>query len=411
MLQLAIYLGIGFWRHWFDYQTLRSRVAQGELAVASDLSAQADTPGVAAWPGWRAFRVSRKIIENSVGDICSFYLTPQDGQTLAPYLPGQYLTFRLETPGTKEHHAPTIRCYSLSQAPGPDAYRVTIKRTPVPADGGCTPGSASNFFHDQVHVGSTLQVRAPAGHFHIDHGQAPVVLMGGGIGITPMLSMLTWSLAAQAGREIWLFYGARHSGELVEQERLRSLATQYPNFHLHICLSKPKAGDVLGQNHQQVGRIDVDLLRRLLPLKPYHFYICGPTPLLESLVPALEDWGVPGPNIHFEAFGPASVKRKNSVSWVSDDSNVQAIAGAVTVNFARSNKQLPWQSDCGNLLDWAQSHGIAVDSGCRAGGCGSCQTTITSGEVSYRQAPDFDPEPGTCLLCVCTPKTNVTLEL
>jgi len=99
------------------------------------------------------------------------------------------------------------------------------------------------------------------------------------------------------------------------------------------------------------------------------------------------------------------------VSWVSDDSNVQAISGAVTVNFARSNKQLPWQSDCGNLLDWAQSHGIAVDSGCRAGGCGSCQTTITSGEVSYRQAPDFDPEPGTCLLCVCTPKTNVTLEL
>ena len=80
-MQLAIYLGIGFWRHWFDYQTLRSRVAQGELAVASDLSAQADTPGVAAWPGWRAFRVSRKIIENSVGDICSFYLTPQDGHT------------------------------------------------------------------------------------------------------------------------------------------------------------------------------------------------------------------------------------------------------------------------------------------------------------------------------------------
>jgi ferredoxin-NADP reductase len=93
-----------------------------------------------------------------------------------------------------------------------------------------------------VQVGSTLQVRAPAGHFHIDRGDAPVVLVGGGIGITPMLSMLNWCLTEQCGREVWLFYGVRNSAELVMQRRLQDLAEQHPNFHLHLCFSDPQAG-------------------------------------------------------------------------------------------------------------------------------------------------------------------------
>jgi ferredoxin len=83
----------------------------------------------------------------------------------------------------------------------------------------------------------------------------------------------------------------------------------------------------------------------------------------------------------------------------------------VMVTFAKSGKQETWQPGMGSLLDFAerQRH-CTVNSGCRAGGCGSCQTSIRSGEVAYTQSPDFDPEPGSCLLCVCTPKTAVTLE-
>jgi ferredoxin len=160
--------------------------------------------------------------------------------------------------------------------------------------------------------------------------------------------------------------------------------------------------DPADNDHNHASRVNVDLLRKLLPLKPYHFYICGPTPMLQSLVPALEDWGVPEGRIHFEAFGPASVKRKNATQEPSD---------AVMVTFAKSGKQLSWQSGMGSLLDLAEASGIAVNSGCRAGGCGSCQTSIRSGEVAYTQSPDFDPALGSCLLCVCTPKTAVTLEL
>jgi hypothetical protein len=129
--------------------------------------------------------------------------------------------------------------------------------------------------------------------------------------------------------------------------------------------------------------------------------------MMESLVPALEDWGVPDARIHFEAFGPASVKRRTTTTAAVATAGNET---GIMVNFAKSGKQLPWQPASGSLLEFAEANGIAVNSGCRAGGCGSCQTTIQSGEVAYRQVPDFDPEPGSCLLCVCSPKTSVTLE-
>jgi ferredoxin-NADP reductase len=192
------------------------------------------------------------------------------------------------------------------------------------------------------------------------------------------------------------------------KSHIESVAANHPNFHLQLCWSNPLPGDVLGRDFHRRGHIDLELLRRQLPLKPYHFYICGPTTMLQSLVPALADWGVPDRRIHFEAFGPASIQRKSAAPGLA---TVPDETAGLVVSFSRSGKQLPWQSAAGTLLEFAEAQGIAVDSGCRAGGCGTCQTTILAGEVAYRQTPDFDPEPGTCLLCVCTPKTSVTLEL
>lgn len=412
LLQVALFLGIEFWRHWRTYRLLRKVVAG--LDVGENSKNQADTPHTpaAAWSGLRTFKVLRKEAEDAGAQICSFYLVPEDNQPLPPFLPGQFLTFQLSIASPTGEVLPVVRCYSLSDAPQSDCYRVSIKRAPAPPASAIAPGVASNHFHDHVQVGSLLQVRAPAGHFFIDPSNAPVVLIGGGIGITPMLSMLNWSLTEQSGREVWLFYGVRNRAELVMQTHLQDLAAQHPNFHLHLCLSDPVPGDLdmhpLGPVHHHPSRVDVALLRRLLPLKPYHFYICGPTPMLQSLVPALEDWGVPDARIHFEAFGPASIARKKSAPSTMAPSDVKA--EPILVTFAQSGKQLPWQPGMGSLLDFAQDNGITVNSGCRAGSCGSCQTSIRSGEVAYTQSPDFDPEPGSCLLCVCTPKTAVTLE-
>ena len=409
VLQVAIYLGIGFWRHWQEYQALRSCAVEFNLPVKAPLPTAASELATASWPGFRTFRVERKVTEDVAQSVCSFYLVPKDGQALPPFLPGQFLTFRLELPttgGTEQ----IIRCYSLSDAPRPDSYRVSIKRV-LPPEGTQFPdGRSSSFFHDQVAVGSLLQVRAPAGHFHIEGSDTPVVLIGGGIGITPMLSMLNWCLTEQPGREVWLFYGVRDGREVVMKAHLAALAAAHPNFHLRFCFSKPLPEESAGRDYHHAGRIDLALLRMELALRPYHFYVCGPAPLMESLVPALDDWGVPNAHIHFEAFGPASVVRKQAATSTSTTPPATDDADVV-VTFARSGKQLPWQATAGNLLAFAEANGIAVDSGCRAGGCGTCQTTIRTGEVAYRQPPDFDPEPGTCLLCVCAPKSSVTLEV
>ena len=402
-LQLAIYLGIEFWRHWQDYRSLRGRAAAPER---TDESGDGE-PATAAWPGFRTFRVKRRVFEDAARSICSFYLVPEDEKPLPPFLPGQFLTFRLDIANANGQTGQVVRCYSLSDAPSPDGYRVSIKRARAATDKALAPGVASSHFHDHIADGDLVQVRAPSGHFHIDHGTAPVVLVGSGIGITPLLSMLNWSLAQQKGREIWLFYGVRHAGELIMRPHLEAQAAKHPNFHLHVCFSNPQADELPGRDFQHRGHVDVALLRMQLPIKPYHFYICGPSAMMESLVPALEDWGVADAHIHFEAFGPASVRR-NPVADAA--SSRQEEEGGIIVNFSQSGKQLAWPPSTGSLLELAEANGVSVNSGCRSGSCGSCQTRITSGEVRYCQPPDFDPEPGSCLLCVCTPKTSLSLE-
>jgi ferredoxin-NADP reductase len=403
-MQLMIYLGIVYWRHWMDYHVLPNR-EDLNLTMGGGKSRDVEDITISAQLDFRKFRVDRKVMEDACSSICSFFLVPVDGKPLPPFLPGQFLTFRLDLPAAMGGTEQIIRCYSLSDAPHPDCYRVSIKRAQPPLGSHVPQGRSSHYFHDYVTIGSILRVRAPSGHFHINRRDDPLVLIGGGIGVTPMLSMLNWCLANQPGREVWLFYGVRNGREVVMKSHLEALALSHTNFHLRMCFSAPQPDDVAGQDYHHQGRIDIKLLRIQLPTKLYHFYICGPTPMLESLVPALEDWEVPDTHIHFEAFGPASIKRRSA-----KDSQNEAVVNDVFVNFAQSGKQLQWSPCVGSLLELAESQGISVNSGCRAGSCGSCQTKILSGEVAYRQPPDYDPEPGTCLLCVSSPKTSITLE-
>ena len=407
-LQVGLFLALAFGRHWQAYQRLKAGAPAAPPHPPHAAPAPARPIRQDAWPGWRPLRVTRTVTEDVAGSIRSFYFTPEDGQPLPPFLPGQFLTFRLPVPAAAG--GTLVRCYSLSDAPAPDSYRVTIKRVGPPPGADYPPGRSSNYFHDHVEVGTTLQVRAPSGHFYLEQGESPVVLVAGGIGITPLLSMLNWSLAAQPGREIWLFYGVHDGREAIRREHLAALAAAHPQFHLRLCYSQPRPEDQLGRDYQHRGRVDATLLRLELPLRPYHFYVCGPPPLMVSLIPALEDWGVPADRLHFEAFGPASIARRQPTAPPADTSQGTPLGEVIQVNFAKTGRQLAWTPGATSLLELAEANGINVDSGCRAGSCGTCQTRIKDGEVVYRQPPDYDPEPGACLPCLCTPKTHLTLE-
>ncbi len=118
------------------------------------------------------------------GDICSFYLEPHDRRPLPSFMPGQYLTFRLNIPGQAK---PVIRCYSLSDGPKAEYFRVTIKKVgPPPGKADGKPGLVSSHFHDQIEQGDIVDVKAPGGQFFLDPAEdTPAVLIGGGIGLTP----------------------------------------------------------------------------------------------------------------------------------------------------------------------------------------------------------------------------------
>src|SRR3954452_5785514 len=160
--------------------------AKAEFCKRVEATAQAAraTHAIPDWNGWRAFRVAA-IVDEAI-DVKSFYLVPVDGRLLSSFAPGQYLTFRFaNTPGKP----PLVRCYSLSDRPRQDYFRVTVKKVHAPThEPGLPPGRGSSHFHDHVHIGHTLEVRAPAGTFMVDPSAAePIVLIGAGIGITPLV--------------------------------------------------------------------------------------------------------------------------------------------------------------------------------------------------------------------------------
>jgi ferredoxin-NADP reductase len=384
------------------------RKPKRKVPVVHSDSAQQPKRQSAAWSGLRAFRVARRVYEDAAQTQCSFYLEPVDGLVLPGYKPGQFLTFTIALPLAPGTDSRTItRCYSLSDCPSPNHYRVTIKRVVAPAEpAGVPDGASSNFFHDHVHAGNTLQVRAPSGHFYLDAtGLTPVVLIAGGIGITPMMSMLRWCAQHQPQRVVHLYYGVRNSAEHAYKAVLEDMAAKLPQLRLQVVYSKPLADDISGVDYQHKGRVDMALLKQTLPHGEHQFYICGPTALMESVVPGLSVWGVASTNIHFEAFGPASVRLPKVEPLQSIEATKQ-----IAVHFQRSGRTLTWTGKEGNLLDFAEAHGIQVESGCRSGSCGSCVSTMVSGVVDYDSPPDFDLEPGQCLLCVGKPRNSLALD-
>jgi ferredoxin-NADP reductase len=356
------------------------------------------------WNGVRKFSVTQKVME--CADTFSFYLKPHDGKRLPPYKPGQYLTFQLNVPGQGK---PVVRCYSLSDSSKPSHYRVTVKRCP-PAEGGThPPGIGSAFFCDKVKVGDILDVKAPNGHFHLNMEQErPVVLISGGVGVTPMVAMANALIEAKSNREIWFFHGARNSGDHMFKSYMGGLAAENKGVRVHTFYSKPLATDVKGRDYHHEGRVTVSKFKELLPSNNYEYFLCGPGSFMESITEDLRLWGVPDEWVHFEAFGPSSVKRA-----AKPEAKVAVTfppSGGLEVSFARSGKKVMWQGGGRSLLELAEEASIKIDAGCRAGNCGSCVVAIKSGSVEYIGAHGADVEVGSCLACICRPATPLVVD-
>jgi ferredoxin-NADP reductase len=392
----------------FAFQTVRTRaklqrkymLERAEFCRRVEAAARAAraTKAILDWTGWRPFRVAAVVDE--ARDVKSLYFMPVDERPLSEFAPGQYLTLRLPSAA---HETPVVRCYSISDRPRQDYYRTTIKRIAAPTrQPGVPPGRGSSYLHDRVQVGDVLEFRAPAGTFFIDPlSTDPIVLVGAGIGVTPLVSMLEAALHGGRGREIYVIFGFRNGAEHPFKERLEKLAEQHANLHLHVSYSAPCPTDVPHKDYAHCGRLAIERLREVLPSNNFKFYVCGPGPFMESLVPALWAWGVPESHVHFEAFGPASVC-----------SAVKPQRPTVTcdVRFERANRTTTWDGSFASLLDFGEAAGVALPSGCRAGSCGECMIAVRRGSVRTLKRPGIDVPAGYCLACISVPAGELVLD-
>lgn len=259
---------------------------------------QSDAPG--GWEEFKSFRVIRKEKESDI--ITSFYLVPDDGGKLPSFKPGQYITVRVPSPCGHT----TMRNYSLSDKPGQDYLRISVKRETGPkAD---TPkGYVSNLLHDSVEVGSTIEIAPPCGEFFLDvteKHKRPLVLLAGGIGITPLYSILKTALEEMPERKIALIHGSLHEGVQPFRKEIEELARKHGNLNTHFRYSEPARDGIVRSATNDTGMIDAALIERLLPEKDADYFFCGPKPFMVNMYHQLLEWGIPASQVHFEFFGP-----------------------------------------------------------------------------------------------------------
>ena len=347
---------------------------------------------------WSDYKVTEIVEESSV--IKSFYLQPQ-GQPVPKFKPGQFLTVK-----TPIADSDTIRTYTVSSAPADDTLRISVKRESSNEDAR-PAGVFSNFIHDRLSVGDIIQAKAPCGAFTFDASEArPAVLLAGGIGITPMVSMARHALIEGVRtryiRPMTLITSASNGEQRAFFDELNDIATQSGgSIRSYSLLSQVDSDMEAGKDYHHNGRISARFLQAVLPLDDYDFYLCGPSAFMQSMYDILRELGINNTRIFSEEFGPASLQR--DADQATTEFTSKPIATEAIVEFSESQVEQAWSEGDGSLLDFAEAHGFSPEFGCRSGQCGACKTTLVSGAVSYQTEPTSPLEDNEILLCCAVP--------
>jgi nitric oxide dioxygenase len=253
------------------------------------------TPG--GWNGWRQFRVSRKLRES--GEIISFHLSPIDGKALPGFKPGQFISVQCYIPELGVYQP---RQYSLSDIPNGDHFRISVKREFATAS---KPGGRiSNVLHDAIPEGSVVDVSMPYGDFALDvNATTPVALISGGVGLTPMMSMLKTIVEQENSRPVLFMHAVRNRSVHAMSKDLSEIVSQNPQVTRMVFYEELTPGDVKGFDYDYVGRIKVKDLKDKVLSPNTDYYLCGPVPFMSALREDLESLGVPPERVHSEVFG------------------------------------------------------------------------------------------------------------
>ena len=400
------------WRFTLDHgirihDALPFRATFGEWSPNSLLAgdwAQADArlAAEALRNAWQPMRVTEITDESSV--IRSFTLKTLDGSPPLSYKAGQFLTVRITPIGADKAQ---VRTYTASSAPSDPHYRISVKREPG--------GVVSDYLHDRIKLGDVIEVKAPKGAFFIDTSNArPAVLIAGGVGITPMISMARQVLyegrRTRHMRPLTVLHAAHNSAQRAFAKEFRDLTHRSEgNMWYFSFVTNPAPGEKAGVDFDGAGHITASTLQQALPLADYDFFLCGPPAFMQAQYDNLRGLGVPDMRIFAESFGPASLTRTSDAGTPPASASAPDEAEAAVVNFAVSGFQQVWSEGDATLLEVAEAQGLAPSFSCRTGICGSCATRLLTGNVVYRTPPTAKPAEGEVLICCAVPAKGTEL--
>ena len=344
-------------------------------------------------PGPRFVRHRVTAVMPESRSVCSFELEPAGRRRLEPAEPGQFVTLRAEVPG----HGRVVRSYSVSRAGRRGALRISVKREPL--------GVMSRHLHAALDGGATVELAGPSGAFALGAEPCrPVALISAGVGVTPVLAMLHRLAESGSRREVFWVHGARDGREHAFRGEVRALLDRLPLATSHVRYSRPRPGDVLGEDHDAAGRVTAAAVLDLgVPLDA-EFRLCGPPGFVADVTDGLRAAGVDDEAIASESFGGPAPVRTAPVPAAPIASDGPSVV------FARSSVSTTWAGAQGSLLELAEAHAVPTTPGCRIGACHGCATRVLDGEVHHDPEPLEPPPAGSVLLCCARPQGDVVLD-
>lgn len=357
------------------------------LAVANETAASRATvrPRTRRWSG--QLRVAH--IANETPTVETYRLVAADGGELPfDFLPGQFLQVQVEP----EPGKPARRSYTIASSPTQRAFvEMTVKRE--------DHGAVSRFLNEKLAVGDLLQVSGPFGSFTFTGSDADsIVLIAGGVGITPIMSVLRYLTDKAWPGEIFVLYGARSTEEFVFREEIERLEKRHANLHVLATMQRAPGTVWLGPE----GTLTKELVAAAVPkIAERRIHLCGPPPMMAAMKKLLLELGVAEAQIRSEAFGPASLPPENAPSAITaatEQGPVQPAptpvekdeVAATTVTFSVSGVAAPLQAN-ETVLEAAEGAGVEIPYSCRVGECGVCVTKLVQGTVTMAVEEGLDP--------------------
>jgi ferredoxin-NADP reductase len=349
-------------------------------------------PRAGPWTG--LLRVAR--IFEETPNVKTFRFTPREGGPLPfGYLPGQFLSLTVRPEG--KDSKPVRRSYTIASSPTQRDYvEITVKRV--------EQGVVSGYLHDRVKEGDRLEVSAPFGSFTFTGREADsIVLIGGGVGITPLMTVVRYLTDHGWPQDIFLVYSCRTSRDFIFREELEYLQRRSANLHVVASMTRAAGTEWMGPT----GRLTRELIAQNVPnIAARRVHLCGPPPMMEAVQGMLAKLGVPKEQIKTESFTLARGKPEPERQALETKP-----AMAPTVSFAKSGKSAPLPPDR-TVLEVAEGIGVEIPNVCRAGVCGVCKTKLLAGSVTMAVQDALTPEDkAKNLILACQARSTVPITV